>query len=209
MEKIGRREREKRARRQEILDAAEKLFAQKGFFKTTLAEIAAASEFGMGTIYQFFSSKDEIYFTLFTEKTEQLFSLIENTLSRFDSSLDKLRALVTTAFGFFEDHRDFFKIFISGRSGFEPIANEELGLKIIQFYERYIKMLQNIINEGINRQEIRPLNPEEIAHGLAGMINAFIFQWLLKPRERSLKSMDQDLLTILFEGIAISHEENA
>jgi AcrR family transcriptional regulator len=209
MEKMGRRERERQARRQEILNAAEKLFAQKGFFKTTLADIAKDSEFGMATIYQFFPSKEEIYFTLITEKTEQLFSLTEKALSRFDSSLDKLKALVTTAFDFFEDHRDFFKIFISERSGFEWMAKEDLGLRINQLYERYLKMLQNIIEEGINRKEIRPLNPEEIAYGLAGMINSFIFQWILKPVRRSLKSRIQDLLTILFEGIAISHEKNA
>jgi len=47
MEKMGRRERERQARRQEILNAAEKLFAQKGFFKTALADIAKDSEFGM------------------------------------------------------------------------------------------------------------------------------------------------------------------
>lgn len=209
MEKIGRREREKQARRQEILNIAERLFAQKGFFKTTLADIAKDSEFGMATIYQFFPGKEEIYFTLITEKTEQLFSLIEKTVSRFDSSMDKLKALVTTAFDFFEDHRDFFKIFISERSGFEWTVKEDLGLRINQLYERYLMMLQNVIEEGIRRKEIKPLNPEEIAHGLAGIINSFIFHWISKPVKRPLKSRIQNLLTMLFEGIAISHEKNA
>ena len=52
---LGRREQERRWRRQYILNVAERLFAQKGYHQTTMAEIAKASEFGMATIYQFFS----------------------------------------------------------------------------------------------------------------------------------------------------------
>lgn len=57
---LPRKEREKLNRKMEILDAAIELFAMKGFFNTTLDEIAAASEFGKGTLYNYFSSKEEI-----------------------------------------------------------------------------------------------------------------------------------------------------
>ena len=49
-----RKQREYEARRQEILSAAECLFSKNGFFKTSMAEIATASQFAMGTVYRFF-----------------------------------------------------------------------------------------------------------------------------------------------------------
>jgi AcrR family transcriptional regulator len=209
MEKMGRREREKQTRRHEILSIAEKLFAQKGFFKTTMAEIAQVSEFGMATLYHFFPSKEEIYFTLINEKAEQLLSLVEKAVSRFDSSLDKVKAFVSIVFDFFEENRDFLKIFIFERRGFEWMVKEDLGLRINQLYNRYLMMLQNIIEVGIRRKEIKPLDPENIAYGLAGMINSILFQWILNPGKGSLKSKMQNLLVMIFEGSAISCERTA
>ena len=58
---MNRKERERLFKKQEILDAAIKIFATKGFKATTLDEIAEKSEFGKGTIYNYFSNKEEIY----------------------------------------------------------------------------------------------------------------------------------------------------
>ena len=58
---MNRKERERLFKKQEILDATIKIFAKKGFKATTLDEIAEKSEFGKGTIYNYFSSKEEIY----------------------------------------------------------------------------------------------------------------------------------------------------
>ena len=76
---LGRREQERRWRRQYILNVAERLFAQKGYHQTTMAEIAKASEFGMATIYQFFKSKDKIYLTLLHEKIDLLLKPVSYT----------------------------------------------------------------------------------------------------------------------------------
>ena len=63
-EKITRKEREFIAHRGEILSAAEKVFAVKGFFPTTMSEIAEIAEFGTGTLYKYFKSKEDLYFSL-------------------------------------------------------------------------------------------------------------------------------------------------
>lgn len=60
----SRREREKLARQQEILKAARELFAAKGFRETTLDEIAQKAEFGKGTLYNYFASKEDIFHAL-------------------------------------------------------------------------------------------------------------------------------------------------
>ena len=54
MEKLHRKVREHLTHRKEILLAAEKLFAAKGFFPTTMSEIAQEAQFGTGTLYKYF-----------------------------------------------------------------------------------------------------------------------------------------------------------
>lgn len=59
-----RKQREKQARREHILDAAAGLFAEKGFEAATMAQIARRAELAPGTLYIYFKSKDELYFAL-------------------------------------------------------------------------------------------------------------------------------------------------
>ena len=61
---LERRQREKEARRQQILDAARDLFFDRGFEGTTIDEIAQRTEISKGAVYLHFPSKEEIYFTL-------------------------------------------------------------------------------------------------------------------------------------------------
>ena len=62
MVRSERKEREFNTRRAEILEQAEKIFAAKGFHDVTMAEIAGASGFSIGALYQFFKGKEHLYF---------------------------------------------------------------------------------------------------------------------------------------------------
>ncbi|NOZ75771.1 MAG: TetR/AcrR family transcriptional regulator [FCB group bacterium] len=56
-----RQQREKAFRKQTILEAAKRLFAQKGYQETSMNDIAAEAELGKATLYYYFNSKDAIY----------------------------------------------------------------------------------------------------------------------------------------------------
>ena len=58
---MPRRERERAQHRCEILDAAERVFVSKGYEAATVEEIAKGAEFSVGTLYQFFAGKRELY----------------------------------------------------------------------------------------------------------------------------------------------------
>ncbi len=59
-----RKQREKENRRQQILDAARKVFSQKGFSNATMEEIASEAELSPGTLYLYFKNKEELYASL-------------------------------------------------------------------------------------------------------------------------------------------------
>ncbi|MGZ3591527.1 MAG: TetR/AcrR family transcriptional regulator, partial [Thermodesulfobacteriota bacterium] len=126
-ERISRREREYLAHRGEILSAAEKVFAAKGFFPTTMSDIARKAEFGTGTLYKYFKSKEELYFTLIDEKVEEINRLVKTELSQKDSALERIKKVVRLQFEFIERNRDFFRIYVSERSRFEWTVKDDLG----------------------------------------------------------------------------------
>ena len=72
-----RKERERLTRQHEILRAARELFARNGFYDTTLDDIARHAEFGKGTIYNYFPSKEDLFFTIIDEVLEGIQAIAE------------------------------------------------------------------------------------------------------------------------------------
>lgn len=200
MDSLSRKEKEYQLRRTEILNAAERLFATKGFHNTTMAEVAETSEFSIGTLYQFFKSKEELYYTLVIEKFDTLHSLIKEGLNQFSKSLEQIGALIQTHLTFFQNHRDFFKIFIQERNTLESQVNFKLGETIRQKYLSYIEFVTQIMKKGVKERDLKKLNPKELAFFLMGIMNSFVFQWILNPREELLTSKLPLIRELFLEG---------
>jgi TetR/AcrR family fatty acid metabolism transcriptional regulator len=200
MEKIARKEREHIVRRQEILQAAERVFAGKGFFHTTMNEIAQMAEFGTGTLYKYFKSKEDLYFTLIDEKTNEINHLVKTELLRNTSAIDRIKAILKIELEFIEQNRDFFKIYTSESSRFEWSIKDSLGKKIHQKMVDYIHLLAQVFTQGMNSGELKPLDPLDLAHAFEGIVHSFIFEWMISPKPYPLVSKAETILEIFLKG---------
>jgi TetR/AcrR family fatty acid metabolism transcriptional regulator len=200
MEPIKRKEREYLAHRKEILQAAEKVFAEKGFFQTTMSEIAEVAEFGTGTLYKYFKSKEELYFTLIDEQVEELHRLVKAELSQKTSAMERIKKVLGLQFEFIEKNRNFFRIYISERSRFEWNVKDDFGKGIHNKMVAYIKILAQVIRGGVKGGEFKPIDPMDSAHALVGIVNSFVFEWLISPEPYPLISKMDTVLEIFLRG---------
>ena len=200
MEKLTRKEREHLAHRQEILSAAEKVFAAKGFFSTTMNEIAETAEFGTGTLYKYFKSKEDLYFTLIDEKAEEINHLVKAELAKKTSAIERVKKVLGLQFEFIERNRDFFRIYISERNRFEWTVKDDLGKGIHNKMVAYIKVLAQVMKQGIETGEFKPMNPMDLAHALVGIFNSFVFEWLISPEPYPLNSKMDTILEMFLRG---------
>jgi AcrR family transcriptional regulator len=199
-EKITRKKREYLAHRKEILSAAEKVFAAKGFFPTTMSDIAREAEFGTGTLYKYFKSKEDLYFTLIDEKVEEINRLVRAELSQKTSAVQRIIKVLGLQFEFIERNRDFFRIYISERSRFEWTVKDELGKGLHERMVTYINILAEVMKQGIKEGEFRPLEPVDLAHALVGIVNSFVFEWLISRKPYPLISKLDTVLEIFLGG---------
>jgi AcrR family transcriptional regulator len=81
-------------KRKAILQASKLLFAQKGFYGTAISDIVRETGMTVGTIYTYFSSKDEIVRAIVDEGWSELYSRLERDLGEVDSPEAKLRLLI-------------------------------------------------------------------------------------------------------------------
>ncbi len=177
--KVSRKIREGQTRRRELLTAAEVLFAKNGFFKTTMAEIAEAAEFAVGTLYQIFKSKEEIYLSLVDEKVTAYLAEVEAQTSTASGGAAKIEALIRTKLNFFEHNRNFFRIYVAEWSGSEWTAKSAFGDRIWKKLLTHLDMIAHIIENGARTGEFKGISPKEAAFALNGMMNSTIFHWIL------------------------------
>jgi AcrR family transcriptional regulator len=200
-EKISRKEREYLIHREEILSAAEKVFAAKGFFPTTMSDIAREAEFGTGTLYNYFKSKEDLYFTLIDEKVEEINRLVRTELSQTTSAIHRIKKVLGLQFEFIEQNRDFFRIYISERNRFEWTIKDELGKGLHEKMVTYILILAEVMMQGIREGEFKPLDPVDLAHGLVGIVNSFVSEWLISRKPYPLISKLDTVLEIFLGGV--------
>ena len=193
-----RKQREYEARRQDILSAAESLFSKNGFFKTSMAEIASASQFAMGTVYRFFKSKEEIYISIVEDKVEELVGLLDENVGRAKTSSDKINVFIQVKLGYADRNRDFFRIYVSEWSGFEWTIKSAFGERVWKLYMAQVDMVTDLIRQGIRKKEFRKMDPKDAAFALHGMLNSTMYVGILQAKPSGSLVDKYELISALF-----------
>jgi AcrR family transcriptional regulator len=185
----------------EILDAARKVFAEKGFNETTMEQIAERTGIAKGTLYLYFRSKRDIYMAALTQGIR---SLNEDSRRKVEAALgvrEKLRAFIETRVGYFEQHRDFFLIYHSeiGNLRVPPAAHEG---EISELYLEQAQMLEEVLRTAAGKGEIRDMRPDATAFTVCDMTRGVIAQRLLGWSRAELNDDIQHLIELIWRGIA-------
>src|SRR5215475_15645506 len=164
------RDRQKRAREQAILEAADALFQERGFGPTNVEDIAARAEVGVATVYKYFGSKSGVLREIMRP---DLLSMREaGELVLLDPPLDPAEAVVSLLFAFqFRDHwahKDLIKAMAGADFGYGGVF-DELRREVDSFVlEQLRELLENAQKRGAVRQR---LDPEDMATVIYAMLN--------------------------------------
>jgi AcrR family transcriptional regulator len=204
--KLQRKEKEFRIRRAEILEQAEKIFSAKGFHETTMAEIADASGFSIGSLYHFFSGKEELYSVMVMEKVHLMYAEIENTASREQTIRGKIKALVVSHFEYVEHHIDFYRLLVGHESGLRSEGLKNLRESIVEEHLKHVVYIEDLLKEGIRKQVLRTLDTKSLANAFMGIIAYFKFAWIMSPPGTSLSGKVDDVMDVFLKGAAAEAE---
>lgn len=201
MEKLKRKEREFNMRRAEILKKAETVFASKGFHNVTMAEIASTSGFSIGSLYQFFEGKENLYTTMIGEKLDLMYTEVRRQTDAAHGILNKIETLIDAHLQFIENNTDFCRLFIKGENAALSEAMTSLRQKIIDDYFKHIAFIENLLKDGVESGFLRALPPHDMAQSLFHLIRASSIEWMLRPAKESPSSKKGLIMNIFFNGV--------
>ena len=103
-----RKEREKERRRQEIIDAAERIFFSKGIQNATMDDVAQEAELSKGTLYLYFNSKIELYLAINIRGVKILDEMFLKAYESVETGLQKTYALGRSFLQFSSEYPDYY-----------------------------------------------------------------------------------------------------
>ncbi len=145
------REEKKRQTRKAILDAAIKLFDQKGFDNTSIEELAKEAQIGKGTVYSYFETKKDILFAFCEGRLELIHDEVQKKQNDSVSFIDRLVIIFMNEFEFIANHKDFGRLFLQ-----QTLFPDETQGKGNNPPERkWLELFYTIIDEAAAKGEIR------------------------------------------------------
>ncbi len=197
--KLSRKEREYLRHRQEILQVALKLFSGKGFHNVSMHEIAEKSEFAVGTLYKFFSNKEELYKALIFEKAEEFHSALLAALEKPGDEIAKIRAWLEVKIKVFMDNLDYVRLYLGETRGASFNITAGLDKEIKEHYEGTLKKIEAVFRSGVKKKLFRKFDPYLLAVALDGISNAFLFEHLENPDKHPFDA--NLILNIFFQQV--------
>jgi TetR/AcrR family fatty acid metabolism transcriptional regulator len=91
---------------QQIIEAAVRVFARKGYYNSRVSDIAREAGIAAGTIYLYFKTKDDILVTLFRDKMAEFVGALRKAIAGEPDAASKVRRLVSLHFSMLEENPD-------------------------------------------------------------------------------------------------------
>jgi len=198
-----------------ILQAAEKIFALKGYSLATMDDIAEEAQFSKATLYKYFKSKREMFLEIIYSSFEEMHQKMTRIQQKEMSAEKKLKELIRYISSYYHKKRNIGRIFMMEKAAVRKIlsgsSKEQPGPSFphppIPAYfrakmEEIFNIMCDIISEGVKTGEFRKVDVKEACFVLGAMIRGFHFRGPI-PRHKDYSIAEStDLLhDFFFYGI--------
>jgi AcrR family transcriptional regulator len=184
-----RKEREKEQRRNDILDAAEKVFFSRGLNMATMDEVAEEAELSKGTLYLYFKSKEELYLGIAYRALSLLKEMFQSAASGASTGLEKVRAIGEAHYHYSNQYPNYFNMVVHYEtSQMDQSSYDNTLMQCHQLGKEVMDVVTESVLAGIEDGSIRSdLDPLRTAYLLRGM-SAGIIQTISREKEHFEKT---------------------
>ena len=186
-------------RKNQILDAAMSVFAQKGFHQARMDDIVEHSGLSKGTIYWYFKSKNEIIATIMGRIFETEFESLQGLLEEDSSAGSKIKKFINMA------QYDVENMLLQTPLTYEFISaasrDSEIRLTLQKYLRSYIELIIPIIEQGVDSGEFRSIEPEDASIAIGALFEGIILLWVYDPEIVDLNHHMNTSIEFLLNGL--------
>ncbi|MCD4676179.1 MAG: TetR/AcrR family transcriptional regulator [Desulfobacula sp.] len=180
-----------------IIKVSQKLFARFGLLKTTVDEIAKLARIGKGTIYHYFTCKEEIFAEVIDKEAQFLKEQIKNAIDGETTAQKKLRAFILTKMKCLKNLANYYSAlkdeYLEHYSFIEKARQKN--------FEEERKIVMAILQDGIDKAIFEVKNPRLTSLAVVSALKGLEYSWTIEDSMVDIEKSLDNLLMVLFKGI--------
>lgn len=185
-------------KREKIINAAAKFFGEKGYHNTTTSEIAEAAGVAAGTIYIYFTSKEELIVAVFEEFLGRHMERLQTGVEAVDGPVARIRRLMTLGLELMESNPESAKIFLS------QLRQSTTMIKTVakRSSRAYKDIIEAVLTDGVAKGVFREMNTTHVASMLFGAYQMTVLEWVASDCTYPLGEKAKELSDFVLVGLA-------
>jgi AcrR family transcriptional regulator len=204
-ENLSKREANKLQKKETFIRAAEELFVEKGFENTSIEEIVRRAGLTKRTLYQYFQSKEDLYYAVALEGAKQLYETAMEAMQRGENTREKIRLSNLAHLNFYKEYQNLFRILNYTPPSKETSETSPHYKQVQMLNAQRMMFLGSLIAEGVADGSINPKLDMKKAV-LFGIFSAFgllyTFAFTDKGVWKALSLDEDEFLEFSFELLA-------
>jgi AcrR family transcriptional regulator len=202
------------ANRRSILEAAEKVFGEKGYASATMDDIAAEAQFSKATLYRYFEGKSEVFTEIIRSSLWGVREGFKEIRGRKSSAESRLREMVRLTLSYSRRKRSLARIFWVERSAVKRILgldiehhcfgeDKRLGIPddFIKIADEVFDYLLDVIQEGMKNGEFREVDPQKACAVLGALMRGLQVHSPFLKENQYLDERTDILMEFFLNGI--------
>lgn len=195
-----RKEIDRQRREEDFLNAAEKLFAEKGYHDTSIEDIAQEAKYGTGTIYRYFQTKEALHAVLMERKCRQYMLFLKDQVAAARAPMDKVRTLINGKTEFFVRHKEFLRIYAAEGAGLCWTFRDQFHKQLKGIHREYRDFLAQTFRACMKPGGLRKMDPAKLASVFSGMTNDLLLEALQAGGDEAMDEARQFLVELIEGG---------
>lgn len=185
-------------KRERILRAAVTVFARTGYFNSKVSEVAKAAGVADGTIYLYYSGKEDLLVSIFRETMQRFMTILGETLAHETDPAKRLAIIVRSHLENLGTDRDLAVVFQ---------VELRQSLKFMELFSKheladYLDLLRGIVEEGQRdgcfRSDVRP---HLVVKSIFGVLDEMVTSWILSEKDHKPAEEADGIISLLLRGI--------
>lgn len=185
---------------QKIIQAATKVFAEKGFYNSKVSDVAKEAQVADGTIYLYFKNKDDLLISIFEDSMDHFTSSVQGEMAEAQGPIDRLKRFIRLHLELVREHQDTAQVLQIELRQSSKFMKEYAASK----FKDYLDIISKILEDGQGLGQFRKnINPQIVKRAIFGAIDEMALEWvLMKKKKYSVDEVAQQLCTMFIDGLA-------
>jgi len=182
----------------DILEAAIKVFAENGYYKSKISKIAEVAGVATGSVYVYYENKEDILLKIFEQLWGDIYHEAEIIRKNSSSPLEKIESLIDMAFDTFTENTSLAIVYINEQSNLIQYSPQ----KFTDSYNKFLSLCEDVVKDGINLNVMSEnIDVKIFRNYFLGAFRNLLHHWAYDPLNFSLDKIRQNVKYLTKYGI--------